>query len=98
MKYLIILAQIVKPDDLPNLPKGTVNDNTFQSALQLVFGLAGAVAVLIITIAGFKYVLSQGDPQKTAQAKDTIMYALIGLAVCIFAFSIVSFIIPRISQ
>ena len=66
------------------------------NALNLVFGVAGAVAVIIIAIAGLKYVVSQGNPQETAKAKDTILYALVGLVVCVLAFTITSFVAGRL--
>lgn len=92
-----ILSQIqVSPDDvaLPNNPLGQSN---LQSALQLVFGLAGAIAFIIVVLGGLKYALSQGNPQETAKAKDTILYAVIGLVICVMAFSIVRFVITEAS-
>ncbi|MES2971854.1 MAG: pilin [Patescibacteria group bacterium] len=83
------------PNDV-NLPMVDAKHESLQRALRLVFGVAGGVALLIVTIAGFKYVLSQGNPQETAKAKDAIMYALIGLVVIIVAFTIVTFVIGRI--
>lgn len=67
-----------------------------QTTLQIVFGTMGAVAVLIITIAGFQYVTSNGDPQRVSKSKDAIIYAVIGLAVAILAFSIVSFVLDEV--
>jgi hypothetical protein len=65
------------------LPKiGAGNSNGFNDAqivLQIVFGVLGAVALIYIIIAALKYVTSQGDPQSTTRAKDTILYAVIGL-------------------
>jgi hypothetical protein len=81
----------INPNDL-GVPQGSLGENNVSNALKLVFGVAGAVALLIVTIAGFKYVLSQGNPQETAKAKNTILYALIGLTICLTAFAIVSFI------
>lgn len=78
------------------IPQPSLTQNTISSVLQVVFGVAGGVALLIITIAGLQYVLSQGNPQSTAKAKDTILYALIGLIVCILAFSIIGFVFKRI--
>lgn len=67
-----------------------------QTVLQVTFGTMGAVAVLIITIAGTQYILSNGDPQRIAKAKDAIIYALIGLVVAILAFSIVTFVLDGV--
>ena len=89
-----LLAQLVKTD--VNLPDAELGKTNIDNILQLVFGFAGGVAVLIITIAAFQYVTSQGDPQSTAKAKNAIMYALIGLVICILGFSIVTFVLGRI--
>ncbi|MDZ7744460.1 MAG: pilin [Candidatus Saccharibacteria bacterium] len=88
------LAQL-SSDDV-NIPEATFNDATVENVLQIVFATAGAVAVIIIMIAGLKYVLSMGDPQSTAKAKNTILYALIGLVVCIMAFAIVTFVLDAL--
>lgn len=92
-----IFAQItVDPGGL-NLPnKNGVDANTAQKVLQIVFGFAGAIALLVIIIAGLQFVLSQGDPQKTAKARSAIIYAIIGLAISILSFSIVTWIIGKI--
>lgn len=96
MKYflLTLFAQVSGGD--VDLPKGDLNSDTIARMLRVVFGVSGAIALLIITIAGFKYVTSQGNPQETAKAKDTILYAVIGLIVVILAFSIVTFVIGRL--
>lgn len=78
--------------DLRLLPDLT-GTNVIQTLLNLAFGVIGAVSVLIMVIGGVKYVTSQGDPQATARAKSTIIYALIGLVVVIVAQSIVSLVV-----
>jgi hypothetical protein len=78
---------------LPNVP---ANGGTIRIILNIVFGIVGAVTVLFVTFGGFKYVTSRGEPQETAKAKDTIMYALIGMAVTILAATIVNFIIGHL--
>jgi hypothetical protein len=95
MYWLIQVAQIVSPNDL-NIPKGDFTSSTTASALRLFFGVVGAVAVLIITIGGFRYVISQGNPQETAKAKNAIMYAVVGLVICVAAFGIIEYVIPRL--
>ncbi len=100
----IRFSQIVDNTDL-NIPnKDLLNKSTdsaaltpaIQTTLQIVFGTMGAVAVLIITIAGFQYITSNGDSQRVSKSKDAIIYALIGLAVAILAFSIVSFVLDEV--
>lgn len=48
----------------------------------------GIVAVFFVTIAGFRFVTSAGDPQKVERAKKTLTYALLGLAVVILSYVI----------
>lgn len=62
---------------------------------QTIVLLTGAISVIMIIIGGFKYVMSNGDSGSVKSAKDTIMYALIGLLVAIFAQTIVSFVLSR---
>lgn len=84
----------IAPGDF-HIPQGSLGENNVANAIRLAFGVAGGVALLIVSIAGFKYVLSQGNPQETAKAKNTIVYALIGLVVCITAYSIVTFVVTN---
>lgn len=95
MKPFIYLAELVDKSKV-KLPQPDASGAQVQVILRIVFGLAGAVAVLIVVIAGLQYVISSGDPQKTAKAKNTILYALIGLTIAIFANVIVTFVIGRI--
>lgn len=76
-------------------PTGVEGGSLIQTALSVAFGIAGAIAFLIIVIAGMQYVFSQGDPQATKKSKDTIIYALVGLVLAIIAQSVVSFALSR---
>lgn len=57
--------------------------------------VVGAVAVLMIIIGGLMYVLSGGDPNGTKKAKDTILFAIIGLVIAILAYAIVKFVLVK---
>lgn len=54
--------------------------------------LAGAIAVIVIIVGGIRYILSQGNAQSVTAAKDTILYAVIGLVVVVLAYAIVNFV------
>jgi hypothetical protein len=56
----------------------------------------GAISVLMIIIGGIRYVTSNGDQNQITSAKNTILYAVIGLVVAILAYAIVSFVIVNI--
>lgn len=73
------------------LPTGTPTNDTVHYILQLVLGILGAVALLMIVIAGLRYITSAGDPQKTANARSTIILALVGLVIAISAEAILTF-------
>lgn len=75
----------------PGIPQGDVGA-ILVAVLNVVYFAAAAAAVIVIVIAGLTYATSAGDPGKTAKAKNTILYAIIGLAITIFAFAITGFI------
>lgn len=86
----LILAQ-VKIDN--RLPQTSTDAARLTIILNTTFVIVGAIAVMIITIAGFRYVLSHGDPNLIAQSKNAIIYAVIGLIVTISAAAIVNFML-----
>lgn len=64
--------------------------------INAIIGVLGLAAVIIIIIGGVNYMTSSGDAGKVKKAKDTILYGVIGLVVCILAFAIVNFVIRNI--
>jgi len=66
-------------------------------AVMATFFIAGIIAVGVIIFGGVRYAISQGDPGKVKKAKDTLLYAVIGLVVTLMAFAIVTFILDGIS-
>lgn len=88
-----LLAQVKIANPLPQVSAG---ESRVALILQIVFTITGAVSVLVITVAGFRYVISHGDPNLIAQSKRAIMYALIGLVVSISATGIVTFVVNGI--
>lgn len=76
-----------------NVPLPRVGtDNKLHEILNIVLGISGAVAVLIIVLAGFRYITSQGNPNEITMARNAIIYSLVGLVVIISAFAIVNFV------
>lgn len=94
-KYLIFAVDKPTRADL-GLPNVTADDGFAKDVLAIVFGIAGAVAVLIMVIGGFNITKSNGDPEAIAKGKKTVVYALVGLAVCISAEVIVAFVLGRL--
>lgn len=50
----------------------------------------GVVAIIMIIVAGFKYITSSGDTGKVASAKNTLIYAIIGVVVAVLAQPLVN--------
>lgn len=85
--------------DGPTTPDPGILDadrGLLSSVLGVVFGGVGALSVLYASISGLRYVLSGGDPQKTAMAKDGLLYAIIGLFISLSGFAIVRFVINQL--
>lgn len=55
--------------------------------------ILGAFAVVMIVYGGFKYVVSRGESADVTSAKNTILYAVVGLIVAILAYAIVQFVV-----
>ena len=55
----------------------------------------GAISIIMIVIGGILFALSSGDAQKAAKARNTILYAVVGLIVSVFASAIVNFVFNR---
>jgi hypothetical protein len=58
--------------------------------------IVGSVAVIMLIVGGLRYVLSGGDASQTKAAKDTILYAIIGIVVATAAYAIVNFVVVNI--
>jgi|SRR5665213_1388027 len=76
------------------LPHVDVSNNggTIPAILGIVFGIAGGLALLMITVSGLRYILAAGEPEKISKAKNGIIYALVGLAIALAAESIVGYV------
>ena len=66
---------------------------TVKTIIDVIIGVLGIVAVIVIVLGGVQYTLSTGDPGRIKRAKDTILYGIIGLVVAILAYAIVNFVL-----
>lgn len=67
--------------------------NIIGDVTRLISYFAGVAAVIMVIVAGFKYITSGGDSAKVTSAKNTLIYALIGIAVAVLAQFIIQFVI-----
>ncbi len=77
-------------------PEGTSSVNDIvRKGLNLFSAVIGVIAVVMIMVGGIQYIISQGDPGKTATAKNTLLYAAIGLVVVALSQIFVQFVLKR---
>lgn len=58
-----------------------------------ILAAIGIVSVVMLIFGGFRYIISGGDAKKVTDAKNTILYAIIGLVIALLAYAIVNFIV-----
>lgn len=78
------------------LPVVSAGSNEVHTALTIFFGIAGVISVLMIIVGGFMFVTSGGNPQNATKARETIIYAVVGLVVSLFAEILVAFILGKL--
>lgn len=91
MKFLYAIQLV---DSAP-LPKANADSGTLASILSILFTIIGALALFMLVISGFRYVLTQGEPQKTAEIRRQIIYIAAGLVIAASADLIVNFVVGR---
>jgi len=79
---------------LPDVTDG--GTGAIEFALNLVYRLAAGITVIIITVSGFNFLISGGDPQRVNNARNGIIFAIVGLVITLMAFIIISSIGGRI--
>jgi hypothetical protein len=65
----------------------------FTTITNVLLFLVGAISVLMIIFGGFRYVVSGGNATSVSAAKNTILYAVVGIIVAIVAYAVVNFVI-----
>lgn len=67
-----------------------------KNIINLLIYLIGIISVIMVVIGGLKYTTSQGDASGLSSAKNTILYAIVGLVIAVLSFSIVNFVIGKL--
>ena len=87
-------AQAAQCDGCPGDLFG--DGGVFRQVTNTILYIVGIIAVLMLIIGGIRYVVSGGDSKKVTDAKNTVLYAIIGLVICFLAFAIVNFVISAL--
>lgn len=77
--------------DLPKIDAAQLLNN----GLNLAYFAAGIVAVIVIILSGYTFATAVYDPAKITQAKNDMLYAVVGLVAVISAFLITQFLMGK---
>jgi len=85
----------------PSGPAGTSTlfggtGSIFNTVVNVLLFLIGAISVIMLIIGGIRYTISAGDSSNVTAAKNTIMYAIIGLIVAFLAYAIVNWVLSAL--
>jgi len=69
------------------------DNGVFKTVTNVLLFIIGAISVIMLIIGGIRYVVSGGDSAAVTSAKNTILYAVVGIVVAILAFALVNFVI-----
>lgn len=84
-----------QPDCLLNTNSSNCSGNTsvFQTVSNFLLLIVGAVSVIMLIFGGVRYVVSGGDSTAVQNAKNTILYAIVGIVISLLAYAAVQFIV-----
>lgn len=88
-------AEAARADGMPAELVGP--EGIFTQITNTILYIVGIISVIMLVWGGLRYIMSGGDSKKITDAKNTILYAIIGLIIAVLAFAIVNFVLNTIS-
>ena len=73
-------------------PTGNALGTAIKTGVNTFAFVIGAVSIIMVLVGAIRYTLSAGNPQATKEAKDTILYAVVGIVITILSLAIVNFV------
>ena len=73
-------------------------NSIFRRITNILLFLVGAISVIMLIIGGIRYVISGGDQNQVTSAKNTILYAIVGIVVAFLAYAAVNFVTTQLLQ
>ena len=89
-------AAAARADGMPAELLG--NNGTCTNLANTILYIVGLVSVVMLIFGGLRYVVSGGDSKKVTDAKNTVLYAIIGLIIAILSYAIVNFVLNAIGS
>lgn len=94
-----VFTEACKNNNDPALCNNNTGSGVFsilRTVIQVMLVIGGIIAVIMIIIGGIRYMTSNGDQTDVKAAKDTILYAVIGLVVAGAAYAIVTWVVGKL--
>jgi len=73
------------------------NGGTITTVINIMLFVIGIACVIMIIYGGIRYTISRGNPDDVKNAKNTILYAIVGLVIAIIAYAIVNWVIGALA-
>ena len=84
--------------DFPDAPNIQGDDSFLSSITNILLFVVGVASVIFLIINGFKLVVSNGDPQAVASARQGILYSVVGVIVAFLSFAFITFVVDAVEN
>lgn len=74
------------------------NQSIFKIVTNVLLFLVGAISVIMLIVGGIRYVISGGDQAQVTSAKNTILYAIVGIVIAFLAYAAVNFVVDAFTS
>ena len=89
-------AEMARADGMPEELFGDAG--VFTNITNTALAIVGIISVIMLIWGGLRYVISGGDSKKVTDAKNTILYAIIGLIIAVLSYAIVNFVLNSLGS
>ncbi len=86
----------LNPPAIPNPLLSFEPGNILAQIINTLLVWGGAIALLFIIIGGFRFIISMGNPDSIEKARQTVVYAILGLILVFVSYLIVSYLLGNL--
>ncbi len=89
-------VEAARGTDVPSVLLG--DGGAVTTVVNTMLFIVGFLSVIMLIWGGLRYIISGGNATAVTAAKNTILYAIVGLIIAIFAYAIVNFVIGSLTD